>query len=139
MTIFLKYSLLCFMCFLGVDALAQSTVREELEKRIEEKNKALPFSAMQGIVFKKTYISDYSIYEIHEIDEKYFSWPLLKHNKGAMKKNLLKEYGENPHIISLILMMIECNMDMVIQYVSKQSGESFQIVLKTNELAKCIE
>ena len=110
--------------------------REKLRVRVEETNKVLPVSAMKGLVFAKKYISELSVYEVHEVDEVYISFSALKRKKGLMKKNLLKKYAEDPNLYSFAKLVVDCNMDIVIQYVSKQSGDTFQIILKTKDLAQ---
>ena len=131
---------LIVLTFISLHLSAQSSeMREELEKRVEETNKVLPVSAMCGLVFQKKYIFESSVYEVHEVDEMYISLMSLKNKRGQMKKTLLKKYAEDPTLMSFAYMVVECNMDIVIQYVSKQTGDSFQMVLKTKELAKSIK
>lgn len=130
--------ILCF--FVSQQSLAQtSDTREILEQRVEEINKILPVSTMQGFVLQKMYIVDSSVYEILEVNERYISLASLRHKKGTMKKGLLDKYGKDSNLLSFAQIVVECNMDLVYLYVSKQSGDSFQIVFKTKELAKCVE
>ena len=115
-----------------------SNSRELLENNIEEVNKVLPVSVQQGMVFVKKYISDNSVYEIHEIDEQYVSFSLFSKKEKLIKKTLLKRYSEDPRLISFAMLVVECNMNIVVNYISKQTKESFQLVLSTKDLIKCL-
>ena len=129
----------CLCLLLSFQAYSQSDdVRTLLEQRIIETNKVLPVSAMQGLVFKEMFVADYSVCEVYEVDERYISFASLKRKKGMMKKTLLKRYREDSTLKSWAKMAVECNMDIVIRYVSKQSKDSFETVLKTKDLAKCL-
>lgn len=123
---------------LGVSAQSLGP-REKLETEVEEINKVLPISVQQGVVFKKKYIYENSLYEVHEIDENYVSLSLLSKKKNTMKKTLLEKYGTDPNLISTTQLVVECNMDIVIHYVSKQSGKSFNITFSKKELSKCLD
>lgn len=137
---FIKMLAITVACFLSLQAFAQSgNAREMLEKRVAETNKVLPVSVQQGITFKNMYVEDFFVYEIQEIDERYISFTSLKHKKGLMKKTILKKYGEDPNLMTFAQMVVECNMDIVIRCVCKQSGESFEMVLKTSELEKTLQ
>lgn len=134
-----KFMMIILFLTLVLQVSAQANEsRDILEKRVEEVNKVLPVSAMRGLVFQKKYISDMSVIEVHEVDELYISLSSLKNKRGSMKKTLLKRYKEEPNLCSFSKLVVDCNMDIVIQYVSKQSKKSFQIVLKTKELARLL-
>jgi len=126
-------------CFVSLNATSQiSNSRELLENNIEEVNKVLPVSVQQGMVFVKKYISENSVYEIHEIDEQYVSFSLFSKKEKLIKKTLLKRYSEDPRLISFAMLVVECNMNIVVNYISKQTKESFQLVLSTKDLIKCL-
>lgn len=134
-----KFMMIILFLALVLQVSAQANEsRDILEKRVEEVNKVLPVSSMRGLVFQKKYISDMSIIEVHEVDELYISLSSLKNKRGSMKKTLLKRYKEEPNLRSFSELAVDCNMDIVIQYVSKQSKKSFQIILKTKELARLL-
>ena len=135
----LKLFFLAIACLLFTNITAQTTTREKLENKIAETNKVLPFVAAKGVMYIQEYISDNSVYEVNEIDENYVSFALLSKSKGTMKKTLLQQYGIEPNLISFAQMVVECNMDIVYRYVSKQSGKSFSITLSKKELSKCIK
>ena len=126
--------------FLSFHVFAQSDdIRAKLEQRVEETNKILPLSVKQGLVYKKNYIDNYTVYEIHEIDETYISFSALKHNKRLMKRTILKRYGEDTNLKSFAKLAVDCNMDVVIRYVSKQSSDFFELIIKTKDLEKCLK
>ena len=126
-------------CIFSYNVAAQtSNSREQLENNIEEVNKVLPVSVQQGMVFVKKYISENSVYEIHEIYEQYVSFSLLSKKGKTMKRTLLKRYSEDPRLISFAMLVVDCNMNIVVNYVSKQTKETFQLVLSTKDLIKCL-
>lgn len=113
--------------FTGVSA--QTTTREKLDKEIEETSKVLPIVAAKGVMYTQEYTWGNSAYEVNVIDENYVSLALLIKRKGTLKKTLLQQYGTEPNLIFFVQKVVECNMDIVVQYVSKQSGKSFSITL----------
>lgn len=124
MNTYLKLFLLSIVCLVFTGVAAQTT-REKLEKKIEETSKVLPIVAAKGVLYTQKYISDNSVYEVNEIDENYVSLALLGKRKGTMKKTFLQQYGIEPNLISFARMVVECNMDIVVRYVSKQSDKFF--------------
>lgn len=138
MNTYLKLFLLSIVCLVFTGVAAQTT-REKLEKKIGETSKVLPVVAAKGVMYTQEYISGNSVYEVNEIDENYISLALLGKRKGTMKKTLLQQYGIDPNLISFAQMVVECNMDIVVRYVSKQSGKSFSITLSKKELSKCLK
>ena len=118
---------------------AQTSTREAIENKKAETKGLLPYVVAKGVMYRQEYISDNSVYEVFEIDENDIPFILLSSRKGTMKKTLLQQYGIEPNLISLAQMVVECNMDIVYRYVSKQSGKAFSITLSTKELSKCLK
>lgn len=135
-----KRLILSLACFLSIQVMAQiGDAKSKLEKKVEEINAVLPVSVLQGMFFTREYISDNRLYVENQIDEDYVSLAYLVENQKQMKANLLNSYVTNPQLLITVELVVECDMDIAIRYVSKQSGKYCLIILETDELKKGLE
>ena len=134
----LKLFLLAIACLVFTDVTAQTCPRERLENKIAETNKMLPVVAAKGVIYTQEYISGNSVYEVNEIDENYVSLAELRMMKKKMKRTLLMQYSIESNLMAYARMIVECKMDIVVKYISKQSGKSFSITLSNKDLLKCL-
>lgn len=105
---------------------------EGLNKYIKKSNKFYPMQISRGVFALKEYVEGNTLFYLYEIDEDYASFKEWKDRASKWKNS--RWYTRDIGTFNKLSMVINCNLQIIERFISKQTKESYDIVTTKDEL-----
>ena len=110
-----------------------------LKSEVKAIKEQLPITAKQGVTLFDYSIINNDVVITNIVDTDYVDFKEYVLNPKQRKKSLLKSYYSVPALKSFAELVVKCNMNILVLYICKQTGETSELLLETQSLKECIE